>query len=452
MHSREALRRRRQMTLRGRLTVVLGLLVIASGIAAAVPTEEATPSQPQPVRVEAPAEPLVPLSLPTAMLAPPASRADQQGLVQVDGQLERALALPAAPDSRLRYTLDAELTQAVWEVLERGHVGLGHVIVMDPRSGAVLAYVSTDSERFPATRAYPAASLVKVITAAAALDLAPEVAWESCRYNGSPYRLSQRAIDPPRTGTAVSMRKALAMSNNQCFAQYAVHRVGRQPLLEAIDRFGMLQPPARAHTAGSAVDPGADRYALGELGCGLAGLSITPLHAVQLAATLASGLRVEPFWIERAWSERAGEIPLAGPMGAQRVIDPMLAGTLREMLTETTRRGTARRAFRTPRGTPLLQGIEVAGKTGSLSGKNPDGRYEWFAGVAPASDPRIAVAAVVVQGPRWWVNGSAVAAQVLRAAFCPNGTCSVANADRLLPSSGRAYAGRQHRASPGSAR
>jgi hypothetical protein len=61
------------------------------------------------------------------------------------------------------------------------------------------------------------------------------------------------------------------------------------------------------------------------------------------------------------------------------------------MLMETTRSGTARRAFRARGGRPLLGEVRVAGKTGSLSGRDPDGRYEWFIGVAPADDPRIAV-------------------------------------------------------------
>ena len=77
------------------------------------------------------------------------------------------------------------------------------------------------------------------------------------------------------------------------------------------------------------------------------------------------------------------------------------------MLVETTRSGTARRAFRKRNGQPLLGGVSVAGKTGSLSGKDPDGRYEWFIGVAPADAPRVAVAAVVVQRPALLAHGLA---------------------------------------------
>ena len=112
------------------------------------------------------------------------------------------------------------------------------------------------------------------------------------------------------------------------------------------------------------------------------------------------------------------------------VLSEALASQLRGLLRETTERGTARRAFR-PRGRPLLPGISVAGKTGSLSGTNPSGRYEWFAGVAPADRPRLAIATVTLQGPRWWTSGSQLAAQVFRAAFCPDGRCSAAAVDRL---------------------
>ena len=102
------------------------------------------------------------------------------------------------------------------------------------------------------------------------------------------------------------------------------------------------------------------------------------------------------------------------------------------MLVDTTTRGTARRAFRTRGGRPLLGPVQVAGKTGSLSGSDPKGRYEWFIGVAPAEAPRIAVAVVVVQRARWWRNASQVASEVLRGVFCDRGVCRAEVAERLI--------------------
>jgi peptidoglycan glycosyltransferase len=249
---------------------------------------------------------------------------------------------------------------------------------------------------------------------------------------GSPWRLTRERLEPPRRGNEVDMKKALATSNNQCFARWAVHRVGSSALLGAIDRFGMLTAPALGHPEGRARDPGEDALALGELGSGLDGLEITPLHAAQLAATLAEGRLVEPRWVAEARDASGRFVPVPHGAASRRVLTPELAGQLRGWLVDTTVRGTARRAFRTRGGRPLLQGIPVSGKTGSLNGSDPKGHYEWFIGVAPAGDPKLAVATLAVQGPRWWWSASQLAAEVLRSAFCPKGKCSVEAADRFV--------------------
>ena len=333
----------------------------------------------------------------------------------------------------VEYTLDAELTRQVFRTLSGARVALGNAIVIEPEQGRVLAYVSTDTQRFPPTRSYPAASLVKVITAAAALDLAPDSARLPCRYRGSPYRLTESRLEPPAEGKEVSLRKALATSNNQCFAQLAVHVVGANPLIQAITRFGWLSAPAPGHAPGEA-DPGEDRLDVGRLGCGLDGCRITPLHAAQLAASLAHGELVPPRWVERVWDGHGRELAVPPTGTRRRVLSPGITSELRSMLVETTRKGTARRAFRDRRGGPLLGSISVAGKTGSLSGQNPDGRYEWFVGVAPADAPRVAVATVLVQGDLYWRTSSQVAADVLRRIFCDKDGCAPEYAERFTGS------------------
>jgi penicillin-binding protein A len=432
------------MLLRGRLTIAAGVLLLSAAFvgvlpgaeevegAAAVSEGPPAPLEPAPPAAPAvaPARVLSPLGrLDATMLAPPSAREEFRGLRIVDGGFERMPGGAAA--MRLRYTLHPELSEAVWKALERGRFALAHVVVMDPRTGAVLAYASTDPVRFPPDKTYPAASLVKVITAAATLDRAPQAAHETCRFIGSPWRLTRDRLRTPRTGNQADMRKALATSNNQCFARWAVHRVGPNALLGAIDRFGMLTAPALGHPGGRAVAP-EDELALGELGSGLDGLEITPLHAAQLAATLVDGQLVKPRWVAGAWNAEGLRVAVPGVEAPRQVLTPALAAQLRAWLVDTTVRGTARRAFRVRGGRPLLPGIAVAGKTGSLDGKDPKGHYEWFIGVAPAGAPTLAIATVAVQGPRWWWSASQLAAEVLRAAFCPRGRCSPDAADRLL--------------------
>lgn len=405
---RHAQRRGRGLTLRGRLVVLL-LLALTAGAAGAlvswIGSSASTPSALPGLAVSAASA-----GSPIAALKSPAATASAPAPAAVSARPPDPIARPSAEP---RYTYDAAFTERVKRVLKLGRVSLGHVVAMDPKTGRLLASVSTDTERFPMTRTYPAASLIKVVTAAAALDRDPGVKARTCHYVGSPWRLTRSRVDPPRGGNETTFRKALAISNNQCFAQIAVHTLGSEAMLDAIDRFGFLDEPAPGYAAGS-VDPGSDNYALGKLGSGLAGTRITPLHAVQLAGVLADGLLREPVWLE-------GVTPTRAP---RRVMTEELADELRDLLVTTTARGTARSAFRDPRGRPLLGSIRVAGKTGSLSGRNPTGRYEWFIGLAPADgEPQIALATVVVQNDLWWRNASQISAAVMKSWFCPNHTC-----------------------------
>ena len=157
---------------------------------------------------------------------------------------------------------------------------------------------------------------------------------------------------------------------------------------------------------------------------------------------LVDGELVAPRWIERIVDAEGRELPLPARAAPRRVMSPELAQQLREMLVDTTTRGTAKSAFRDRRRRPLLGDVKVAGKTGSLSGEDPEGRYEWFMGVAPADQPRLAVATLLVQGDLYWRTASQISADVLWRAFCPDKHCSAESADRWLrPRSATAKAG-----------
>lgn len=441
---REAQRKRQRQRRRGandRASLAAGLTVGFAALAALVSVvliSRGGPERPEPsvetneapVPVTAPTSLFRRLPVTDAVLDLPVTSRDH------GGRFYETVALSHWGQQRsfvVEYSFVPELTRRIHKVLERGRVSLGHVIVLDPHTGRVLTYASTDVDLFPPTRLYPAASLVKVITAAAALDLDPAVADLPCRFRGSPYRLTPSRIDPPRSGTEVSLRKALSSSNNQCFAQLAVHAVGTGPLMAAIERFGWLSSPAPAHPAGR-VDPGTDRYGTGLLGSGLAGSRITPLHSAQLAASLARGELVAPTWIDAVFDESGRELPLPANGAPRSVMTPELASELRGMLVDTTKRGTARRGFRGRGGRPLLGPVDVAGKTGSLSGTDPKGRYEWFAGVAPAEDPRVAIAVVVVQSELWWRTASQIAGEVFKEVFCERRDCRAELASRWVRS------------------
>jgi cell division protein FtsI/penicillin-binding protein 2 len=200
--------------------------------------------------------------------------------------------------------------------------------------------------------------------------------------------------------------------------------------MNAFQRFGWSSSPAPGHDPGN-VDAVKSKLDLGRLGSGLDGARVTPLHIAALASILASGHWIEPWWIDRIVDGYGRSLELPSRTPERGVISPEVAHRLRSMMVATTTRGTAKSAFRTRRGRPLLGEIEVAGKTGNLTGGDPFGRYEWFLGLAPAEDPTIAVVVLQLQSNLWWSRSSELGAKLLREVFCDEKTCRAELSNRF---------------------
>jgi penicillin-binding protein A len=96
-----------------------------------------------------------------------------------------------------------------------------------------------------------------------------------------------------------------------------------------------------------------------------------------------------------------------------RVMPRAVAEQIGKMMVQTCQSGTAARTFRTRRGSGPLDGIAVAGKTGSLSVDKP--RYlgvSWFVAYAPADKPEYIVS-VVLGNPELWYIKAHTAARIL---------------------------------------
>jgi cell division protein FtsI/penicillin-binding protein 2 len=142
---------------------------------------------------------------------------------------------------------------------------------------------------------------------------------------------------------------------------------------------------------------------------GFGQVKLSPLHAALIAAAVGNGgVAMEPSLID------AVDGQFVDPTGSMRLLNAETAGALRDMMKLTVSQGTATSSF-LERRRMVLGSIEVAGKTGSLSTKTgPFKDYSWFVGFAPANDPKIAVAAVVVNGLKWRIHAPYIAREALR--------------------------------------
>ncbi|KJK12814.1 peptidoglycan D,D-transpeptidase FtsI family protein [Terrabacter sp. AAH1] len=322
----------------------------------------------------------------------------------------------------------------------------GAVVALDPKTGAILAMVShptydpnplsshdlskaakawqtlsTDKDKAYLNRAisgvYPPGSTFKVVTAAAALENGV-VTDENSSVPGPP------ELDLPLTKTPLpnengracgpndktTLIHALEISCNTAFGSLGLE-LGGEKLRAQAAKFGFgdsLQVPMRVATSSVPADlnaPQAAQSAIGQFE-----VRTTPLQMAMVAAGIANGGRVmTPYLIDSVRSANLDIIESTpDPVELSQAVSEQTASTLTKMMVSVVQNGSGARA--------KIDGVEVAGKTGTAQHDLDKPPHAWFISFAPATDPKIAVAVVVedggVKGSE--VGGGRVAAPIAR--------------------------------------
>jgi peptidoglycan glycosyltransferase len=312
------------------------------------------------------------------------------------------------PGTAVHTTIDPGLQRAATAALGGQY---GGVAVLDAREGSVLALAG-----IALSGPQPPGSTFKLITTTAALDAA--IVKPSDRF---PIQTSAvvggrevaNAHDEACGGTFV---EAFAQSCNSVFVPLGP-KIGSERLVGAAERYGFNSPPSLFDDrALRALDPPQSTIPtsipsdleLGVTAIGQGEVLATPLQMASVAQAIANGGRRSPTAMVR---DRALE-PAAGSI---RVTSTATARILRRLMVGVVTSGTGTAA--------ALPGIQVAGKTGTAElgpkaleegGSGPAVEQEvdaWFTGFAPASRPRLAAAAMVVNAPG---DGGTVAAPIVR--------------------------------------
>ena len=141
-------------------------------------------------------------------------------------------------------------------------------------------------------------------------------------------------------------------------------------------------------------------------------VGVTALQLVSAISVIANGGHLMKPYIVREIRDKYGEIIKSyEPVIVHEVISPDTAERLRRILTGVTEEGTGKLAN--------IEGINVAGKTGTAQKLEPNGTYSHskyvasFIGFVPAERPVIAIA-VIVDEPRPIYYGGVVAAPVFK--------------------------------------
>lgn len=334
--------------------------------------------------------------------------------------------VPLAGGGKAVLTLDPALQARAEAVLAEAKAPYGAVVIMsiDGRLLALAARSVAEPElgieRLALRPWAPAASVMKVVTAAALVDAGVEPETKVCYHGGvRSVEESNLTDDPNLDRSCATFTYGVAKSQNAIIAKLAAQKLTPEALRRSAAAFGFGAAPSFALAAApSTVDVPDAKLELARVAAGFWRSELSALGGAVLADTVASGgLAVTPRLVAAVIGADGLEQPILA-VAPRRVLDPDTAEAVGEMMVQTTEMGTAYKAFHDDRGRPYLGDVEVAGKTGSLSRQEPSYlNYSWFVGFAPADAPAMVVSVVLGNSATWRFKSHTVARLVLETAL-----------------------------------
>ena len=292
---------------------------------------------------------------------------------------------------QVQTSVDLDLQQYLIGKMDRVNSRYIGIVVMAPDTGRILAmagFNKVEPGQNPCLVAdYPAASLFKIVTAAAAVEKKGYSAGTRLKYNGYKHTLYKKQLTEKtnRYTNSISLQKAFAESVNPVFGKLGALYLDQQTLQEFGERFAFNRDIGfELPCANSALAVDDDNYHRAEIASGFNRQTrISPLHgAVIVSAVINDGKPAEPTLIDQILDETGKPIYLSTPHFLPAAVSAKTAGELAKLMTATVSSGTARKPFRGHTRSKVLSRLTLGGKTGSISNRAHDARFDWFAGFA----------------------------------------------------------------------
>lgn len=304
-------------------------------------------------------------------------------------------------DRTIQYLVEEELRNAVARYGAEG----GSIVVMDPKTGALLAvasYPTYDPNHFGQTSQdlftdpvvgvqYEPGSTFKIVTMAAALDagaVRPTDVYNDVGHievGGRVLRNWDEGANGP-----VTMTDIMVHSLNTGIAHVSTV-LGPELFYQYVGRFGFgheTRADLEGEVAGSVRQPGDPEWHESDLGTNAfgQGLAVTPLQLVTAVSAVANrGVMMRPYVVEAMTKD--GRTVHARRISAGQVIRSDTARIVTEMMVQVVEEGATQ---------AQVEGYRVAGKTGTaqtpvVGGYDPNLTIASFIGFAPADDPAFVV-------------------------------------------------------------
>ena len=347
------------------------------------------------------------------------------------------------PGNSVQLTIDSRIQVAAEQALA-GRTGA--IVVLDPRTGAVLAWASSptydntniqatieaanasggsDTSMFDrATQAlYAPGSTFKTVTLAAALENG--TASLDSTFD-SPGRMEIGGADVVSVNEqahgTITLDRAFAVSSNTVFGQVA-EQLGAERMVAVAQAFGYGQDLGTDFTTAASIMPNPEDMSVWELAWAGAGQPVgqghtpgpqtTVMQNAVVAATIANnGIAMNPHVVGQILAPDGTVIKTTRERSLGQAVSSGTAAQVKEAMLDVVQSGSGVAAN--------IAGVKVAGKTGTAE-TNSTTPNSTFIGFAPYDTPTLAISLVLEQTSENETTAAAVAGQVLRAALAAQG-------------------------------
>ncbi len=329
----------------------------------------------------------------------------------------------------VKYTIDPHLQKVADDLLKRDKPDYSAIFMMDAKTGRVLVYSSFQKEgpyeNLLQKATYPAASIFKIVTATAAFDKKGGVSPQhKIQFNGGNWTLYKKNVmldQITRWTRTVSMREAFAKSMNTPFGKIGLQLLEPRELEHYAERFLFNRqiPTDFPVDPGVAVIPTEKNFELSEVASGYNKLNLmSPVQGAMIAATVVNGGKMmSPYMVSQLTDNENKVYYQGAPLLMHEAMTEESSHKVRELMEETIISGTSRRTFSSLRRNRKYSEIEMGGKTGHLTGKNPQGQVDWFVGYASSGGKQVAVGIVTVNKKFWTVKSSYLGQSLFKKTF-----------------------------------
>jgi cell division protein FtsI/penicillin-binding protein 2 len=276
---------------------------------------------------------------------------------------------------------------------------------MNAYNGRIQAMASHNadgnSENLCLKAEFPAASLFKIVTAAAALETAGFTPTKEVTFQGSKHTLYKYQLKPSkqRFTAKTNFSKAFASSNNSVFGKLGIYDLGQAVLTEYAGKCLFNGPiPFDLPVAESIIDVPTDEFGLAEVASGFNKRTlISPLHATLLAAMVANNGEIPTPWLIDIIRDGSDNVIYSGQQSVLKSsIRGQTARDLKILMQEAVRNGTSRKALWRLRQKKIFKDFKLGAKTGTINDETDQFKYDWLTIYALAPDGGTGISVAVL--------------------------------------------------------